>query len=353
MTTAMRERELGRYQMLWDCPSCDTPKLLGLNHRHCPNCGAAQDPTRRYYPSDADRVAVEDHRYTGADRLCPACESPAAAAANNCANCGSPLDAAAAVRTRAAQAAGAAGFAADDATTARVELQGRRDAAPLPAASTNPKTRNWTAIGVFVAIVAVVAVFFLWKKDVGLEVSGHTWSRTIAVETLALVSESAWRDGLPADAQAVSCQREQRSTRQVADGETCTKERRDLGDGTFKEVDVCRPKFRAEPVYDERCSYVVPRWRHARDLVARGSGRAPAPRWPEVNLARPGACVGCEREGARTAQYEVELMNRATGTAHTCTFDEGRWARLEVGSTWAAKARVIGGGLDCGSLVAR
>jgi hypothetical protein len=98
---------------------------------------------------------------------------------------------------------------------------------------------------------------------------------------------------------------------------------------------------------------VVPRGRHARDLVARGSGRAPAPRWPEVNLARPGACVGCEREGARTAQYEVELMNRATGTAHTCTFDEGRWARLEVGSTWAAKARVIGGGLDCGSLVAR
>lgn len=351
----MREQDLGRYQMLWDCPSCDTPKLLGLNHRHCPNCGSAQDPTRRYYPSDADRVSVEDHRYTGADKLCPACESPAAAAAHNCANCGSPLDEAAAVRTRAAQAAGATGFADDDAKRARDELRGRRDAppaAPEPVA-TPPKRRSWTAIGVVVALVALVLVFFLWKKDVGLEVSGHTWSRTIVVETLALVSESAWRDGLPADAQAVSCQREQRSTRQVADGETCSKERRDLGDGTFKEVDVCKPKFRAEPVYDERCSYVVPRWKHARDLVARGSGRTPAPRWPDVNLTRPGACIGCEREGARTAQYEVELMNRKAGTAHTCTFDEGRWARFEVGSTWAAKARVLGGGLDCGSLVAR
>jgi hypothetical protein len=72
-----------------------------------------------------------------------------------------------------------------------------------------------------------------------------------------------------------------------------------------------------------------------------------------VSLARPGACIGCEREGARVARYEVELMNRDAGTAHTCAFDEGRWARFEVGSRWAAKARVLGGGLDCDSLLAR
>ena len=101
----MSERDLGTYQMLWDCPSCDTPKLLGLDHRHCPNCGAAQEPARRYYPSDEDKIAVRDHRYTGKDKICPACESPASALAHNCGNCGSPLDEAKEVKTREEQRA--------------------------------------------------------------------------------------------------------------------------------------------------------------------------------------------------------------------------------------------------------
>ena len=28
------------YEMLWDCAFCGTQKLLGLQHRHCPSCGA-------------------------------------------------------------------------------------------------------------------------------------------------------------------------------------------------------------------------------------------------------------------------------------------------------------------------
>src|SRR5688572_28230933 len=40
------------FQMLWDCRFCGTSKLLGLDHRHCPNCGAAQDPEWRYFPAN-------------------------------------------------------------------------------------------------------------------------------------------------------------------------------------------------------------------------------------------------------------------------------------------------------------
>ena len=71
-----KRRDLGTYQMLWDCAYCDTTKLLALDHRHCPNCGGAQDAERRYFPSDEDKVAVEDHEFFGADWQCAACDSP-------------------------------------------------------------------------------------------------------------------------------------------------------------------------------------------------------------------------------------------------------------------------------------
>ena len=45
------------YEMLWDCEYCDMPKLLGVSQRFCPNCGAAQNPDKRYFPEDEDKVA--------------------------------------------------------------------------------------------------------------------------------------------------------------------------------------------------------------------------------------------------------------------------------------------------------
>ena len=47
------------YEMLWNCQFCGTKKLLAKTHKHCPNCGGAQDPRWRFFPSDAEKVAVE------------------------------------------------------------------------------------------------------------------------------------------------------------------------------------------------------------------------------------------------------------------------------------------------------
>src|SRR5215813_11562089 len=79
------------YEMQWDCRFCGTKKLLGKTHRFCPNCGGQQDPTWRYFPSDAEKVAVQDHVYVGADRICPACKTLNSANAEFCGNCGSPM----------------------------------------------------------------------------------------------------------------------------------------------------------------------------------------------------------------------------------------------------------------------
>ena len=90
--TTPREESLGSYEMLWDCPHCDTKKNLGVTHRHCPNCGAPQDASKRYFPSDADKVAVANHQFTGADRVCSSCGTAQSAKAKNCGKCGAPLD---------------------------------------------------------------------------------------------------------------------------------------------------------------------------------------------------------------------------------------------------------------------
>jgi ribosomal protein L40E len=80
------------YEMLWDCKFCNTQKNLGKTHKHCPNCGAAQDPSWRYYPSDEEKVAVEDHQFVGADLICAACGALNGAKSHNCGNCGAVLD---------------------------------------------------------------------------------------------------------------------------------------------------------------------------------------------------------------------------------------------------------------------
>ena len=86
------ELEEGTFQMLWDCQYCGSEKLLGVTHRFCPHCGAAQNPDTRYFPTAGEEVALHDHVYVGVDVLCPACEAPNSAAADFCGNCSASLE---------------------------------------------------------------------------------------------------------------------------------------------------------------------------------------------------------------------------------------------------------------------
>ena len=44
----------------------NTKALLGDSHRHCPTCGAAQDPTKRYFPEPGTEVEARNHQFVGA-----------------------------------------------------------------------------------------------------------------------------------------------------------------------------------------------------------------------------------------------------------------------------------------------
>lgn len=341
------------YEMLWDCRFCGTAGLLGLTHRFCPSCGAPQDPTVRYFPDEAQKVAVEDHVYAGADRGCPACETPNSARSEFCGSCGAPLTDAAAVARQQDQrrdagpepAGGGGGWqpVGDDAAAGVSGQTAEREA----------KRRSWVPWGVgglLLAVVVLVVMMLTWTRSTLVEVTEHSWQRTIAVERYGEVEQSGWCDSLPADARVINRFQAQRGTRQVPDGQDCSVRRQDQGDGTYTETTECRPRYRAEPVMDQRCRYLVLRWSRVREARASGNGLEPAPRWPEPSLARQGQCDGCERLGARGERYQVALRELKSGKSHQCRVPEPRWRALRPGARGRIEIGAITGAANCGSL---
>jgi Zn-finger nucleic acid-binding protein len=316
----------GVYEMLWDCGFCQASKLLGVTNRHCPNCGAPQDPTKRYFPKEGEAVAV-NVEFDGADVVCPACATPNGVKSKHCRQCGSPLEGAAAVATQVDQTSRPVG------------------------AAVAPKKRGplWALIGLLSAgTCGVCGVFSLWTKDVSVTVVGHRWERSIDVESMRVVQDSDWCDGMPAGAFSVSRRREQRDTRRVADGEVCHTRNVDRGNGSFEQRRECEPKYREEPVYDQRCYYSIERWVTTRSPAVRGDSLSDSPRWPDVSL-RTGTCVGCERAGRRHENYSLQLQG-ADGTRWECDVSESKWRSLPQGTQRQVKVGVLTGQARCASL---
>lgn len=342
------------YEMQWDCKYCGTNKLLGKTHRFCPNCGAAQDPDTRYFPSDDEKVAVEDHVFVGVDKICGSCGTLNSGSAEFCQQCGAPLTEAARARTlgddqviRDGEAFTSSG--SPDLAQERFDSEMERIGVRQPDKA--PGKRNFAAIGcvalIAVAIVAVLVAIF-WRQDTSAYVTGHSWEREVRIEQLSAVSQSAWCDQMPGDAYSISRRQEQRSSRQVQDGEECSTRRVDQGDGTFREVRECRPRYRSEPVYDDRCYFTVNRWGYTRSIKAEGASLSEAPNWPAVTLSRSGTCLGCEREGGRNDTYSVYL--REGDNTYTCNVDQEQWAAMPIESTWTFSVGVLTGQPDCSSL---
>jgi len=331
------------FEMLWDCSQCGATALLGTTHRHCPACGAAQDPARRYFPEPGQEVEARNHRYVGVDWACLYCATPNSNAAAFCVNCGAGKDG-----------------------TKPVALKTDAEPAPPPPAPAPPpsppahRRRLWALGAVLLAMLIGLLYLFTATRDATATVAARDWSREIQVERLVRVPESSWREAVPADAYRVVCHREQRSTRQVPDGQVCRDVRLDKGDGSFVKHQECSPRYRTEPVYGERCSYQVNRWRGTRAVKA-GSAQAAQPFWPGVGaLAAPAAnslglaggeaganLLGAERVGPRSERYVLHLA--ADGKTHACEVPEAVWATYQQGATVPLKTRLTGG-VDCAAI---
>jgi hypothetical protein len=330
------------FEMLWDCPQCSTKGLLGSTHRHCPTCGAAQDPSKRYFPEPGQEVEAQNHRFVGKDWSCAYCESPNSASSAFCGNCGAPKDGTREVTLIQDQPPPTTA-AADTAQTALQTTPGRTGFPWLRA--------------VFLLVLLAVAgwmYMLLSKHNEAVQLVDKAWTRQVAVERFTAVRASDWCDSLPAGAYGVVSSREQRSTRQIADGQTCHDVRTDKGDGTFTKQQECHTHYRSEPVFDDRCSYRINRWQVLRTDRLQG-GATLMPTWPTPllanNLAAGGLnALGGERLGARSEQYTVNLKS-AKGKQWTCTVTPTLWAALNEGQ--AVNIQVRGtGGAACDSLAA-
>jgi hypothetical protein len=222
------------------------------------------------------------------------------------------------------------------------------------------------ALGIAAAMLVVflVSLIVFWKKDITIEVQGHTWERKIAIERYVAEHDSGWQSSVPVDAYSVSCHTELKRTDKVPDGTpTCRSEPGacstvDNGNGSGSvscapDRQVCDPqRYRDVPVYDERCSYTVDRWRHARFATASGSQLEPAPAWPTPKFEQ---CkirhLGCERAGAQTAEYLVHFVsNEEPARAFECDYPQPKWSSFKPDSTWAARVGVLWRRLDCDSV---
>jgi hypothetical protein len=346
-----RVEDLGVYEMIWDCKFCGSKNLPAKSHKFCPNCGAAQDPNTRRFPSDEEKIAVQNYVGRGADQVCAACSTPNQGDAQFCQQCGAPLANATRAQTvgseRKSEGESFAAGAERELDKERFESEMQR-VGVTPTASKGNNRLLYIVGGVVVLILIAVAVTLFWKREASAYVSGHEWERSIAIEELRQVDDSAWCDSMPGDAYSVSRRQEQRSTNRVQDGESCEVERVDQGDGTFREQRVCSPTYREEPVYDDRCYYTVDRWQEERTVDATGASLDDAPHWPAAALQRAGACIGCEREGRREEHYA--LLLRVGENEYRCDVPYDQWRNAAIESTWTLKLSVVTGRPDCGSL---
>ncbi|MBI1281170.1 MAG: hypothetical protein GC179_23795 [Anaerolineaceae bacterium] len=295
------------YEMQWDCKFCGTKKLLGKTHRFCPNCGAQQDPTWRYFPSDAEKVAVQDHVYVGADIICKACQTLNSGKSEFCGNCGAPL-------SDAARAAQGASRTKDDGQTLEAEdLKQRQLSSQVPALAAKPAAKKgggilskWKLIALVVVVLIGGAIFALTRTTKATAyVTGYKWNRSIDIQSLQPVHGKTTCDRMPSSAYNVTRNYEQVDTKQVADGETCQTKQVDQGDGTFREERQCQTKYRSEPVMGYMCTYVTNQWVGSAPVTASGD-KTNAPYWPESKVSNC-LTIGCTRESGRDETYTLML----------------------------------------------
>ncbi len=338
----------------------------------------------RYFPRIGAAIPTK-FEGRNPDVECEYCGSPCSSKHNNCTNCGGPLAGAPQVHVRASIPSDQNETGAD----AKRDWEGRRAARRAAQKETNQRPRakrpqegrwqgyktpsaslglDWPRVGLIAAVGLAFAMFLvamLWTKNVAVEVQGTSWERKISIEEYQAHSGSDWCDSMPGDAYDIDREERVRSHRKVKDGETCTDypesckttcRNVDNGNGSFSRecTETCReaytkcdPKYRKEPVYDDYCSWTVNEWDHVRWVVE--AGHSDNPQWPQPRLSECKA-LGCERLGSRKEINTVVFVALSEGVTMTCDFDEARWAEFEVGATWNAKERVIGGALLCQSL---
>jgi len=349
------------FEMLWDCRFCGTSKLLGKSQRFCPVCGAAQDPSWRYFPSDEEKIYLDDHPFTGKDAVCESCGHLNSGDAAHCVRCGAPMEGAEGVRTIEERSrAQAAHFETQD-LYARLDREAEQYArgiepgtATTPAQKTSGGVKRWqigVGVSVIVAIVGLIFAAIFWTSTEDVSVTGHRWERSIEIESVQAIEErreGTCRSVAPADAYREREREEQVDTERVQVDEVCRVIQRDRGDGVGEEVTECDPVYENRAVMGPVCYFTVDRWTYDRSVSAEGGLNDPV-EWPIVDLRRSNCnSLGCERQGDRDEDYILLFVRNDEN--FSCEVDETEWRGASRGDQYTVEVGRIGGGERCNTL---
>jgi hypothetical protein len=323
------------FQMLWDCRFCGTPKLLGLDHRHCPNCGSPQSPEWRYFPSAADMkfVTDPDYQYTGADKTCPFCQQPNSAASKFCKQCGGDLSAAKEAERIAGVATGMEGASGERRDVVKEKFD--RDLGIKPQAQQTPGFMRWLPFVVIGLVIACIAGFVFLSTstyDSTLSVVDQRWLTGISLQERRSISDQNWSSSVPGDAYNVSCQPRQREYIDTVQ-EQCGFEYVDRGDGSGQRVPKMCSKQVTRYQTENYCRYTVDRWVPLPDLQQSGG--------PDDPIRKPSTAgaVGLSTGRIRVVDEYLRLIVIFQDPSNQQTYelnptDEDTWRGYKVGNRY-------------------
>ncbi len=334
----------------WDCPACGRKGNRGPE-KYCGGCGSPRgSDVKLYLPEEAPEITEAEalkKAEAGADWICPYCAADNPVANAFCSGCGAPRDGA---KTR---------DIVDHPLVEPPAAPAQPLVAPAAGASRWKKRLGLGCLGLL-AIVALL-IFLGRPKSADLTVTGHHWTRTVAVEVQKPVTEQAWEGEVPAGArilgtsnevhhvdhiQTGSRSRSRTVTERVQTGTERVKTgHRDLGNGYFKDIFEDRPVYqnkshqetyqdpvyRDRPVYRKRSRYEIEKWVADREAKAEGSDLSPA--WPATGLSSK------QREAARQEVYDVLFKDSGGKPAHYKAPGEAAWRRFEEGRRYKGKVK--------------
>lgn len=367
------------YEMFWDCQHCGTIKLLGITHRHCPNCGAAQDETARYFPEDGEEISLLNHTYYGVDWDCQFCSTPNSNKSNNCVNCGGPKNGSYQVD-----------LVGDDNKIEKIDKSLKQKISGPPeyermSSHENKNTQNKSSaienirlsslsssrkienntdqdinkndtvlkkiITLLFALFFVFSISFLiyginHKTPTEGTIISKSWFRITDIQEYKVIHDSSWCSSMPSDGYNISRQREIKKYDQVKTGEICKTVKSDNGDGSFSKNTSCNNTYKDVPVYADMCHYSINRWKFSHSYKANGTEQD-EPRWPlssSDNLSEIHS-VGNKRARHGDERYSVvfSYLDDNKSKTVTCGYSQTTWENLKKYSKQTLVIRMIGG----------
>lgn len=335
----------------WDCPFCGGQGIRG-DVVKCPSCGRPRGDVTFYMKDHAENdVRIDgdtaDIEYLDEEKAktvnrnpdwyCSFCNTLNSDNAAFCSNCG------------ASRKDSESNYFDVQKKKQEQEQRNAQPASPPPTRSSGSKRPLLLLI---VAVLAIVGLFTFLngnKTSGDLTVTGLAWQRNIQIEENREFSESGWT--LPQGAELTSQQQEIHHydnvlshyqdvevprSREVLDHYETRHSYRNLGNGTFEEIDEQVPIYRTEhyteiesqpvyvpvPRYATKYYYKIWRWTPTR--VATASGEDHNAAWPDTALGEN------EREGERAEAYGFTVQDK-NGKTSTYRIAESDWRNLNVG----------------------